>query len=179
MLNCSQISPRQRITHRISKQTTVSFLFLKTWRLQTVFLHFKRWFSSLTTKFNLTLIHLPTRLYLEIMIDPTSPCMSPTSKIHLTMLVPPTLSSARIKQPWIPAGTTLLFSSIQMENVSTLQNYLTKNKREKYSVLQSRLQQKQSPNLLLTAQATLSFMLVQTILNTLQLTFVLLNSKLW
>lgn len=72
-----------------------------------------------------------------------------------------------------------LFSSIKMENISTLQNYLATNKREKYSALQSRLQQKQSQSPLLTAQATLSFMLVQTILNTLQLTFVLLNFNLW
>lgn len=35
MLNCKQISPWQKTTHRISKQTTVLFLFLKTWRLQT------------------------------------------------------------------------------------------------------------------------------------------------
>lgn len=49
------------------------------WRLQTVFLRLlKRWSPSLTTKINLTLLHLPTCLYLEIMIEPTFPHLSPT-----------------------------------------------------------------------------------------------------
>ena len=129
-------------------------------------------FQSLPTITHPTMLHLLTR---PLCLTTTNkPRLCPTRMIHLSyhlnvaMFEFMTLHHPVSKeQHWNPAKMILSSSLIQMENLSTQRNCLVTNKRGKYFVLRSQMQQGHLPNQLLTVQAILSFMSVQTTSNNL------------
>ena len=150
------------------------------------FLYFKRT-QSPPAIIHLTMLHLLTCPLYRTTTD--KPLLCPRRAIHLSyhlnvlnlaMFEFMTLLHPMSKeQHWTPETMTLSSSLIQMENLSTQPNWLVTNKYEKYFALLSQLQQRHLPKQLLTAQAILLFMSIQTTSNNLPLTLALLNSKHW